>query len=165
MSRCEGHRYRNCRTIFATKLMVKPVHPDHLDAVSASQDSSVRGQAVDVSPASVDEARTCLELFARQRSSNLPRKLRTRSVLLASISLLMDRYRAYSESELNDLLRSWLSESGLAIDHVACRRHLVEHGFVRRDRAGQRYIADYSRIEVLLSGEVLEFARELILEI
>ncbi len=142
--------------------MVKPVHPDRLDAVSSSQDSSVRREAADTTPATMDEVRACLASLARQGASRLPKKARTRSILLATMALLMERYRAYSEVDLNDLLRAWLSKSGLSVDHVTCRRYLVEHGFVRRDRAGQRYIADYARIEVFLSGDVLPFARDLI---
>ena len=144
--------------------MAKPIHPDDLDAVAAAQGGSIRSREADQRLASSDEVAACLDMLARQRFSNLPRKARTRTLVLACIALLMARYKTYSESELNDLLRSWLSTSGLTIDHVACRRHLVEHGFVRRDRAGLRYIADYAGIESLLDSDALVIARARMLE-
>ena len=144
--------------------MTKPIQPGDLDTISAAQDGSARQGKADAPRAGADEVGACLDHLARQRFSNLPRKARTRAIVLACIALLMVRYQTYSEPELNELLQSWLSAWGLTIDHVACRRYLVERGYVRRDRAGHRYIADYARIESLLDGEAIVLARARMLE-
>ena len=143
--------------------MGKPIHPDRLDAVAASQDASVRHQVADEEPAGEDEVRTILtKLLTDHGWSNFPKKRRPRNIVLASVPLLMVRYRAYNEAELTHILQRWLGAANLSADHATCRRYLIDHGLVKRDRAGNRYIADYSRIEALLSADALVFAKELV---
>src|SRR5664279_5619536 len=49
--------------------------------------------------------------------------------------------RAYTEREVNDLLRAWLAHAGsmLAVDHVEFRRWLVDCRVLDRDGFGHAY--------------------------
>ena len=72
----------------------------------------------------------------------IPRKIRDRHILLKSITLTLELKSEYAEHELNDELRSWLSEVGKTIrrvDHVNLRRLLVDQEYVGRSRDGSRY--------------------------
>lgn len=84
----------------------------------------------------------------------IPRHPERRAILLALLCLPMQRRRAYAERELNGLLTTSLSRLDAHVDHVTCRRCLVDLGFVRRDRAGNRYIVNYPRLEATLAAEV-----------
>lgn len=149
------------RSYVRDQSVAKPIHPDRLDAVAASQDASARHDdgAADAPAAGKDEVSAVIEKVLANGVSRLPKKRRPKAIALASIALLLVRYRAYTEAQLNDVLKPWLAASGLEVDHAACRRYLIDYGFVKRDRAGQRYIADYAKIEALLSADALEFAK------
>lgn len=139
--------------------MAKPTHPDQLDALSSSQDSTSR-LATEQHPATPDEVRRVVKQAAVAGAIRLPKKARPRNVLLAVICSIMDRYHAYPEAELNELLKALLGSSA-SLDHTTCRRYLVDVGLVKRDRAGRRYIADYSRVESLLNPAALALAKQI----
>lgn len=75
------------------------------------------------------------------REMILPRKQRDRHILFRAIAQSIESGSPYSERELNDSLRDWVASIGLeaSLDGVSLRRHLVDCGYLLRDRAGRRY--------------------------
>jgi hypothetical protein len=71
----------------------------------------------------------------------VPRKRRTRHVLLKSVVLMLDPQSDYSEFQIDDVLRDWLSRigRGLEIDRVSLRRYLIDEGYLIRDKGGRHY--------------------------
>ena len=92
----------------------------------------------------------------------IPRNPAHRGIVLALLCSGMRRRYPYSEPELNEFLKVALGKLYARVDHVTCRRYLVDLGFVKRDRAGARYILNYPKVESTLSEEVLGSASELI---
>jgi hypothetical protein len=92
--------------------------------------------------------------------SRIPRHPERRDIVLAVLCLGMQRRHPYTEIEFNDLLESGLAGLKARVDHVTCRRYMVDYGFVKRDRAGRRYILNYPRLESALTDEAMESARE-----
>lgn len=84
----------------------------------------------------------------------LPRDSRRRDIVLAFLCLDMRRRYPYAEAELNDLLQNALERIGASVDHVTCRRYLIDLGFMKRDRAGARYLLNYPKVESMLADEV-----------
>ena len=82
-----------------------------------------------------------VDLCARSGLSVLPRKYRDRQILLKSIVLTLSTEEEYTEREINEKLRLWLRNIGrcLDLDHVTLRRHLVDEGYLERDKDGSRY--------------------------
>ncbi len=86
----------------------------------------------------------------------LPKKVRDRHILFKSIKATLGTDREYSETELNEAIERWLATVGIGIviDHVSLRRHLVDEGYVVRDRAGTTYRVARSRHEDLFEGAI-----------
>ncbi len=74
-------------------------------------------------------------------SRELPKKPLDRHILFISSILKLEPGRRYSESELNDGLRTWSSRFGgpFGLDHVTLRRYLVDEKYLARDPAGGTY--------------------------
>ncbi len=90
----------------------------------------------------VDEFKSRLEaLCAKKGGRGLPKKRRDQQILFKSIMLLLDPATEYTETELNQRLENWLAEVGqtVELDHVSLRRHLVDEGYLNRDKAGVTY--------------------------
>lgn len=89
--------------------------------------------------------------------AGLPRKQQDRHILFQAAAMALDPVRAYSESELNDALEHWLSETGrvIATDHVTMRRHLVDEHYLSRDPAGNIYRRD-SRNDARFDPDVMK---------
>lgn len=83
--------------------------------------------------------------------ARIPRHPRRRDIILGLISLSLERRYPYGEIELNDLLSSTLSIMDSEVDHVTCRRYLVDFGFLKRDRAGSRYYLNFPKLESTLA--------------
>ena len=68
-------------------------------------------------------------------------------LLLAAASRAFAAGRAYSEREVNDILRRWLAQEGsmLAVDHVELRRWLVDCHVLLRDDYGRAYALGRAR--------------------
>lgn len=75
--------------------------------------------------------------------------------MLAVLCVQLQRRRAYSEPELNAYLKDRLADMPATVDHVTCRRYLIDLGFVKRDRAGTRYLFNYPRLEAALSTQAI----------
>jgi hypothetical protein len=72
----------------------------------------------------------------------LPKKHLDRHVLFISAILKLDLARQYSEFELNEELRAWITSFGmnLDMDHATLRRFLVDERYMKRDAAGSSYV-------------------------
>jgi hypothetical protein len=95
----------------------------------------------------------CLQSGVR----GLPRKKRDRHIIFKSVTLTFDKTKEYTESSVNQMLQTWLSEVGrsLDLDHVRLRRHLVDAEFLGRSKDGSRYwVAVFSRNQVPFDSEV-----------
>ena len=72
---------------------------------------------------------------------NLPKKQLDLHILYISAILGLDPRRQYSETELNEELRTWTESYGhnFGLDHVTLRRYLIDAGYIQRDAAGTSY--------------------------
>jgi hypothetical protein len=63
------------------------------------------------------------------------------ALMLAAAAQAIVPDRAYTEGEINDILRQWLATAGsmLAVDHVELRRWLVDTRVLDRDGYGRAY--------------------------
>lgn len=98
------------------------------------------------------------------RLPGIPKQRKQRAIVLAVLSLALRRRRAYSETELNEILKRSLAALDAGVDHVTCRRYLVDFGFVRRDRAGLRYLLNFPAVESTLSSDAIASAERLVAE-
>ena len=94
--------------------------------------------------------------------NRIPRHPERRDIVLAILCLGMQRRYPYSEIEFNEYLESALAELHASVDHVTCRRYMVDLGFVKRDRAGTRYFLNYAKVESTLSDDAMASANELV---
>jgi hypothetical protein len=71
----------------------------------------------------------------------LPTKQVELQMLLLSTVLNLGSGTTYSESQINEELRRWISRFGtnLTIDHVTLRRYLVDETILQRDQFGSSY--------------------------
>jgi len=89
------------------------------------------------------------------RLPRVPRNPEHRDIVLAALCLDMRRRYPYSEIEFNDYLKGALAGLNARVDHVTCRRYLVDFGFVKRDRAGTRYFLYLPKVRATLCGEAM----------
>ena len=82
-----------------------------------------------------------VDLCVRGGLTGLPRKEQDRHILFKSIVLNLKRDRSYTDSEINDALRSWIVNIGdkIEIDHVLLRRSLVDENYLERESDGSAY--------------------------
>jgi hypothetical protein len=136
--------------------MTKPFHPDELDRVAARG-----GATATAGQASADEVAAVLDrALTTGRLARIPRNPRHRDIVLAILCLDLRRRHAYTEPEINAYLASALRAFEAGVDHVTCRRHLVDLAFLKRDRAGTRYLLNFPKLEATLSTNAARLARE-----
>lgn len=133
-------------------------HPDDLDRVAAAVPAPDR----DAPASSHEVAETLGKVLISGGLTRVPRHPGQRAIVLALLCTDLRRRYPYTELELNDLLRDGLARMHARVDHVTCRRYLVDTGFVKRDRAGNRYLLNFPRLEGTLAPEVRADARELV---
>ena len=105
----------------------------------------------------LDEFAKRLEAICLKKGGRgLPRKHRDQHILFKSIVLILKSDREYSEKELNETLLIWLTDIGrkIEIDHVTLRRHLVDEGYLYRDRAGKSYRVSNNEKVDLFESEI-----------
>jgi hypothetical protein len=137
------------------------IHPDKLDRVSAAREStSLSSQA-----SLADVADTLNKSFVKGRLRRIPKNPRRRDIVLGLICLNVRRRHPYTELEINEYLEEALSAMSAMVDHVTCRRYLVDLGFLKRDRAGSRYFLSPPRLECVLSGDVANSAIALLQDV
>lgn len=140
--------------------MPDPVHPDRLDRVASS--GATRTESRQASSADIADAlKKVLVTGALRR---IPKHPEHRDIVLALLCLDLQRRYAYNELELNRYLATALQTMNALVDHVTCRRYLVDLGFVRRDRAGTRYFVNPLRVEATLSPDAASAATALLAE-
>lgn len=114
-------------------------------------------------PASVDLAWQALcKSLPEGRLHRMPRNPVQRDILLAVLATRLQRRYPYSEIELNESLKGALAGLDTEVDHVTCRRYLVDCGFLRRNRPGTRYFLVFPKLESVLSPEVRASADRLL---
>ena len=96
------------------------------------------------------------------RLHRIPRNPARRSIVLGVIASHFERRYPYSEPELNALLKETLTRCAADVDHVTCRRYLVDLGFVKRDRAGNRYFLNFPTLENTLDEAARQEATALV---
>ena len=67
--------------------------------------------------------------------TRLPGKQKKMSVILRWLATLFQPDRLYIEAEVNAVLKAVYAE-----DYISLRRDLVDMGYLRRDRAGSKYL-------------------------
>lgn len=138
--------------------MTRSVHPDDLDRLT-----SARAPRPATAPASAAEVATALQrVLASGRLLRIPRNPRHRDIVLAIVSRALRRRHPYTEPALNECLTAALDALHATVDHVTCRRSLVDHGFVKRDRAGTRYFLNYPKYEATLAADAMQAIEALI---
>ena len=83
--------------------------------------------------------------------TRIPKKPAHRDIVLGALSLDLRRRYPYSEVELNEYLKEQLAVLNAEVDHVTARRYLVDIGFLKRDRAGERYFLNYLKLTETLA--------------
>ena len=96
------------------------------------------------------------------RLQRIPRNPAHRDVVLALLCLDLQRRYPYAEQELNVVLGEGLARLDARVDHVTCRRYMVDLGFLKRDRAGTRYFLNYPKVEATLSEGAIAASASLI---
>jgi hypothetical protein len=114
------------------------------------------------SRASVEQVLEILTKAVPGQLRRIPRHPDHREVVLAILCVGMHRRYPYTEIEVNEFFESRLAKLNSRVDHVTCRRFMVDLGFVKRDRPGTRYFLNYPKLEATLSAEAMASADELI---
>lgn len=114
-------------------------------------------------PASTEAVSVVLrKVLPEGRLNRIPRHPEHRNIVLAIFCLGLHRRYPYTEIELNELLKEQLDHMCSTVDHVTCRRYLVDLGFVKRDRAGKRYFLNFPRVESTISSAAMASAPDLV---
>ena len=103
-----------------------------------------------------------LKLLVTGHLQRIPKNPAHRDLVLALVCGRLRRHYPYSEPELNGEIAERLQLFKAHVDHVTCRRFLVDCGFVKRDRAGSRYYLNFPKLEATLEATLLEQAETLI---
>ncbi len=106
--------------------------------------------------------RVLIRCLPDARLHRIPRNPDHQRIVLGVICLGMQRRRAYDEQQINNYLGAELARMNALVDHVTCRRYLIDLGFVKRDRAGQRYILNFPKLESALTSEARTTAHRLV---
>ncbi|HTN26372.1 MAG TPA: DUF2087 domain-containing protein [Burkholderiales bacterium] len=87
-------------------------------------------------------------MLANGPLTGLPVRRADLELLLELAALRFAAGRTYTEREVNESLRDWLSTfcAPYGIDHVTLRRCMIDAQILRRDRAGSTYRVDPLRI-------------------
>ncbi len=88
--------------------------------------------------------RALKRLLANGRLTAVPKRPADQEILLALAASKFDARATYLESEVNELVGSWLEtiSEPFGIDHVTFRRMLVDSGLLVRTRSGSTYGID-----------------------
>ena len=97
---------------------------------------------------------TLKKVLASGALLRIPKHPTHRQIVMALISLHLERRYPYTELELKDVLTQALSVFRAQVDHVTCRRYLVDLGFMKRDRAGSRYYLNFPQLEATLGDAI-----------
>ncbi|MEM7078948.1 MAG: DUF2087 domain-containing protein [Pseudomonadota bacterium] len=117
----------------------------------------------DLPPLDFEQTRSeLIKALVDGRLPRLPRHPRRRDGVLALLACELQRRYPYSEVELNDALREGLGKLRADVDHATTRRYLVDCGFLKRDRAGTRYLLNFPKLEATLDEHTRVNAQDVI---
>ena len=118
------------------------------------------------SPASLDALTAALKKsLPLGYLHRIPKHPARREIVMGVLSLWLERRYPYAEVELNEVLSEALQAFHATVDHVTCRRYMVDLGFVKRDRAGKRYFLNFPKLETTLSASAREQAPQLVADL
>ncbi len=118
---------------------------------------------IEVHPNSIEDITNALsKSLPHARLNRVPRHTKRRDIVLAVLCVGMVRRYPYSEWELNAFLQNALSALNARVDHVTCRRYMVDLGFLKRDRAGKRYFLNYPKLAATLPPDAMASIEEII---
>lgn len=124
------------------------------------------GQSKLVLPADPDGISAVLDkVLSEAALKRVPKHPDQRDVVLALLARGLDRRYPYTEPELRERLEEALAEMSAEVDHVTCRRYMVDLGFLKRDRAGTRYFLNTARLAESVTDQALAEADQLIDEV
>ena len=85
----------------------------------------------------------------------MPKGQQDTLVFLAVAAATFDPQKTYTESEVNDQLRQWMSGfvDLVMLDHVTVRRYLADYRYLVRDVAGSHYRANQAVINLAIEPE------------
>ncbi|MEM1230402.1 MAG: DUF2087 domain-containing protein [Pseudomonadota bacterium] len=113
-------------------------------------------------PSDSDTLRDLLDRILKGGTlARIPRHPAQRDHLLATLSTALHRRYPYGERELGEVLIETLETLNSTVDHVTARRYLVDCGFLKRDRAGNRYYLNFERLRGVLDTSAQEVALDL----
>lgn len=116
-------------------------------------------------PANTSEIETVLaRLLVTGEIQRMPKHPRHQQILLALLALNFHRRYPYTEIELNATLKEAIALCHGLFDHVTCRRYMVDLGFLKRDRAGERYFLNFLKLKESLAESVDIDAREQLIQ-
>ncbi len=117
-------------------------------------------------PSNSDALRDFLDRTLKGGSlARIPKHPTQRDHLLATLSTALHRRYPYGERELGEVLIETLESLRSTVDHVTARRYLVDCGFLKRDRAGNRYYLNFERLRGVLDADAQEAALDLAAEV
>ena len=103
-------------------------------------------------------------LLANGPLTGFPTRRADQDLLLRLAAARFDPRRVYTEPEVNEILRTWLTTfcAPFGIDHVSMRRYLVDARLLVRDSAGASYwvAAPAARVEAEPAQVLAEIRRE-----
>ncbi|MFR9676744.1 DUF2087 domain-containing protein [Streptomyces sp. TR06-5] len=119
--------------------------PDHLKEVVRTAAAAEASGSPGVDHGTGDtRLEALLRTFLREDGEGLralPRQFGRRREVLRHVAERSFRAgAAYSEREVNEILRGWCT--GASVDHVTVRRYLVDHGVMRRKDGGDYWLRE-----------------------
>lgn len=95
-------------------------------------------------------------MFSAGRLSRMPKGRADTLLFLALAASVLDPRKAYSEPELNEELKLWMSDfvDEQVFDHVTVRRYLVDFRLLLRDAPGTRYLTNQTLINHTIEPDV-----------
>lgn len=91
-------------------------------------------QWIDTLPYSDAEKAILVEFTQNQKLTHLPSKQKKLMIILCWLASLFEKDRLYFELEVNEILKGVYEE-----DYISLRRDLIDFGFLRRERGGNKY--------------------------
>ena len=98
---------------------------------------------------SLEQAEVRFErMFSAGRLRRMPKGRADTLLFLSVAASILDPRKTYTEPELNEELRTWMSEfvEERLFDHVTVRRYLVDFHLLLRDQKGSRYTTNQTMI-------------------
>lgn len=105
-------------------------------------------------------------MFGAGRLRRMPKGRADTLLFLSVAASILDPRKIYSEPELNEELKNWMSDfvEQRVFDHVTVRRYLVDFRLLLRDQQGSRYQTNQTMINHTIAPEVRSIQPALIFD-